>query len=209
MKWTEFAVREARQTLEDWERKVGHLTPPIAVEDIADLLYALAIDVRQDLPENVAGRLYAEDQIIEVKSSDIPTRQRFTIAHEIGHFRLHTVAERWLHGVHVCNNEAIGVSQDQRQDPAPIPGLDLPGSELQPAISKRRDAHRLEIEANRFAAELLMPASLIETAISAYGADVPSLADLFNVSRQAMQIRLETLLYLPPPGPQISLLTDF
>lgn len=205
MKWTEFAVKEARLTLSDWERRSGKLLPPIAVEDVADLLYSLAIDVTHDLPPNIAGRLYAEDRIIEVKKSDIPTRQRFTIAHEIGHYRLHIVAERWLHGVHICSSAAVGAT-DELETP-PLSGMEATQPQIV-QVTRRRDIRRLEIEANRFAAELLMPASLISDAIKIHGPDTHALAQFFDVSLQAMQIRLESLLYIPPSGPQTSFLTD-
>lgn len=204
MRWTEFAVREARRTLTDWEQKNGKLFPPVAVEDIADLLYFLAIDTTDSLPANIAGKLYTEDRVIEVKKSDAYVRQRFTIAHEIGHYQLHVVAAGLLPQIHSCGDQIINSSNEQES--VLLPGFETPIAKSQ--IVTPGDARRLEIEANRFAAELLMPVSLIEVAIATYGADVSTLAKLFDVSLPAMQFRLEKLLYLPPSGPQTSFLTD-
>ncbi|MBX0328565.1 ImmA/IrrE family metallo-endopeptidase [Oscillochloris sp. ZM17-4] len=209
MRWKEFAVKEARQTLAAWEARVGPLKPPIAVEDIADLLYLLAIDVTFDLPRTLAGRLYAEQRIIEVRRSDSPRRQRFTIAHEVGHYRLHVVAKGIQSGSYDCSSAIIGAGDGEGQSPkpireAPLPGFAAPGTFATPALSERK-VRQLEIEANAFAAELLMPAPLVEQAIARYGKDVRGLAEHFDVSLQAMQIRLEKLLLLPPPGPQMSL----
>lgn len=212
MRWTEFAVKEARQSLAAWEARVGPLQPPIAVEDLADLLYLLAIDITFDLPRTLAGRLYAEQRIIEVRRGDSLQRQRFTIAHEVGHFQLHVVAERAQGTEYACSDAALGTDDDEGQAPrtlrdAPLPGFAVAQSPKPPKPSAR-DVRRREVEANAFAAELLMPAHLIEQAVEHYGKDIPALADLFEVSRQAMQYRLEKLLLLPRFGPQTSFLTD-
>lgn len=209
MRWTEFAVKEARQTLMAWEGRVGPLKPPIAVEDLADLLYLLAIDVTYELPSNLAGRLYAEQRIIEVRRGDLPRRQRFTIAHEIGHYQLHVVAEGAYSSSYACNDAAIGHGHDEDQAPSLLREKPLPGFAvalpLPPQLSGR-DARRREIEANAFAAELLMPAQLVEQAVERYGKNLPALAELFAVSHQAMQLRLEKLLLLSPSGPQTNFL---
>jgi Zn-dependent peptidase ImmA (M78 family) len=50
-----------------------------------------------------------------------------------------------------------------------------------------------EREADRFAAELLMPEHLVREAVVVHGCDVGRLADRFDVSHQAMQVRLRGL----------------
>lgn len=212
MRWTEFAAREARRTLAEWEGRVGALRPPIAVDDLADLLYLLAIDLTSELPSALAGRLYAEQRIIEVRRSDGPRRQRFTIAHEVGHYRLHVVAEGLSASSFACSADAITSGDGSEHAPPQLRERPLPGFAPAPAPAAPTAAHhtirRLEVEANAFAAELLMPAALVEQAVARYGKDVPALADLFDVSRQAMQYRLEKLLLLPRAGPQTSFLAD-
>jgi IrrE N-terminal-like domain len=52
---------------------------------------------------------------------------------------------------------------------------------------------RLEREADQFAAELLMPEHLVRQAALEHGADPRRLADRFDVSVQAMNIRLRRL----------------
>lgn len=212
MRWTEFAVREARQTLDAWEKHVGVLKPPIAVEDLADLLYHLAIDPTVALPHTLAGRLYAEQRIIEVRRTDHPRRQRFTIAHEVGHYRLHVLAEGHAKGQYACLEHEMGL--DNTELPAalllreaPLPGFTVSSPRSAQARSER-DVRRHEIEANAFAAELLMPAMMIERAFERYGKDVRALAEHFDVSQQAMQIRLEKLLLVAPAGPQMSFLGE-
>lgn len=212
MRWTEFAAKEARQTLAEWERRVGPLKPPIAVDDLADLLYLLAIDVTFELPGNLAGRLYAEQRIIEVRRNDHPRRQRFTIAHEVGHYRLHVVAAGITTTSYACSAAAITNGDGSEHAAAmlrerSLPGLTAPTPTTKPAASNQEIRQR-EIEANAFAAELLMPAPLVERAVERYGKDIAALAELFDVSRQAMQLRLEKLLLIPRAGPQTSFLGD-
>jgi len=50
-----------------------------------------------------------------------------------------------------------------------------------------------EREADQFAAELLMPERLVREAVVQHGPDVGRLADRFDVSRKAMQVRLRGL----------------
>jgi predicted transcriptional regulator len=50
-----------------------------------------------------------------------------------------------------------------------------------------------EREADQFAAELLMPERLVREAVVRHGLDVGRLADRFDVSRKAMQVRLRGL----------------
>jgi len=50
-----------------------------------------------------------------------------------------------------------------------------------------------EREADQFAAELLMPETLVREAVLQYGPDADRLADRFEVSRKAMQTRLGRL----------------
>lgn len=52
---------------------------------------------------------------------------------------------------------------------------------------------REEREADLFAAALLMPEPLVRQAVAEQGADVARLADRFEVSEQAMQVRLRYL----------------
>jgi hypothetical protein len=66
------------------------------------------------------------------------------------------------------------------------------------AISERggatnRATARLEHEADQFAAELLMPEHLVRQAVLDDGADARRLADRFDVSAQAMSLRLRRL----------------
>ena len=112
---------------------------------------------------SLSGKLYRDRESsagwsISVNKSHIPARQRFTIAHEIGHFVLHKDK----------------VSETVEDD-----------TFYRSSLSNWQEA-----EANRFAADVLMPFSLISQLI-AEGVDTPEkLAESLQVSSVAMNIRL-------------------
>jgi Zn-dependent peptidase ImmA (M78 family) len=114
--------------------------------------------------------------VIGVHSKHALVRQRFTIAHEIGHFVLRHHSES---GEHVHVDEGWKVSARNERS------------------AKGVDVH--EIEANRFAAYLLMPEALLKAKVTALRrttlseSDVLELAKDFKVSEQAMTLRLRSL----------------
>ena len=101
-------------------------------------------------------------------------RQRFTLAHEIGHVILHA-------------NDEDRVFVDKRF--------------FRNELSSRGEL-REEIEANSFAASLLMPKSMIKENICATEGitdlELFRLAIKFEVSEQAMTLRLVRLGYIQP-----------
>lgn len=126
--------------------------------------------------------LYRDDggqAIIGVNSAESPLRQRFTIAHEIGHLQLHT-------GRPVIVDKLVRVNLRSGQG----------------TFTTQRE----EREANQFAAELLMPAALVRREADAVARDLPQsgegfskrLAETFEVSPQAMRYRLVNLGLLSP-----------
>lgn len=134
--------------------------------------------VYEDFTDDVSGLLITRDSagVIGVHSKHALVRQRFTIAHEIGHFVLRHHSES---GEHVHVDEGWKVSARNERS------------------AKGIDPN--EIEANRFAAYLLMPESLLKTRVAAFRrkplseSDVLDLAKEFKVSEQAMTLRLRTL----------------
>jgi len=95
------------------------------------------------------------------------TRQRFTVAHEIGHGMFHRD-----HGQFVDSElNLFRVGDDSSATP---------------------EKRRMEIQANKFAAALLMPRSLVSEARKVTK-DIRRLAELFGVSREAMGFRLASL----------------
>lgn len=111
--------------------------------------------------------------LIGYNASHSTVRQRFTIAHEIGHYVLHVKSKQ--------QRLFVDKSVFKRDDDS----------------STGNDAE--EVEANKFAAALLMPAVLVRSEIAKQGLDlddeddVATLARRFNVSAAAMSFRLENL----------------
>lgn len=118
---------------------------------------------------------------IGVNKSESLVRRRFTVAHEIGHLM--------LHGRERVNYDA-GSGVVLLRDSHSSDGTDVK-----------------EIEANRFAAELLMPETNVREDIAKQGvidlmsnskstqAFIKRMAEKYNVSTQAMTIRLTTLYF--------------
>lgn len=149
--------------------------PPVPVERIAK--HAGARIAYEPFDGNISGMLYrvagAADSIIGVNSRHPITRQRFTVAHELGHLLLHR-------GRDVILDRIVRVNyRDHRSSSA---------------------TDREEVEANQFAAALLMPEEWLRAEIEtrSFGAIdvdeiVASLAERFKVSVQAMDFRLTNL----------------
>jgi Zn-dependent peptidase ImmA (M78 family) len=135
-----------------------------------------------DLDDDISGALLpiSEGKWLILVNKDHPiTRQRFSVAHELGHLFLHQYR---------------------------VPHADRT-MKLRDAQSSQGSAFE-EIEANQFAAELLMPRELLLKALDGHVIEyepdnakdasslnnlVKGLAKRFKVSEQAMMIRLSSL----------------
>lgn len=143
---------------------------PVDVEALAE---ALGVDVAYAyLESDTSGMLErlsnGRGYRITVNALDPATRQRFTIAHELGHYMLH----RQIVG--------DGVDDDRAYRSTNV------GRYHNTAIGPKQ-----ETEANRFAANVLMPRDLIEKVAERKGTHSPAdLAREFGVSEHAMSIRL-------------------
>ncbi|WP_176056003.1 ImmA/IrrE family metallo-endopeptidase [Brucella intermedia] len=71
-------------------KKNGLQTQPLDVDGLLKVL-GLAVEYSSDLPSDVSGKLQKKDEgwICIVNKNHHPTRQRFTLAHELGHYVLH------------------------------------------------------------------------------------------------------------------------
>jgi Zn-dependent peptidase ImmA (M78 family) len=160
--------------------ELGIKSPPTPLEKIAKAQGAL---IRYaPLDDELSGMVYIKDgvPIIGVNSLHHPNRQRFTIAHELGHLLLHRV--KLSNEVHVDKEfsafEGIRLNRDAKS---------TMGTE------------DIEIEANQFAAELLMPRAFIEEALTGKQFDIDNekpiedLAKKFRVSKQALEYRIRSL----------------
>jgi Zn-dependent peptidase ImmA (M78 family) len=152
------------------------MKPPV---DVAAVARQLGLQVTYaGLGDDISGVLITGQQgsCIAIRKSDPETRRRFSIAHETAHYCLGHQFERGEH-VHVDRGHLIS-HRNQRSST----GTDLK-----------------EIEANQFAACLLMPSRLLRERVNSlnaeqlYDSHVTALAKEFQVSEQAMTIRLSAL----------------
>ncbi len=169
-------TKQLRQQVKSLLDRAEVVEPPVPVDDIA---VALGARVRySDLDEELSGMIYIREDtpIIGVNSRHHPNRQRFTIAHEIAHLVLHR--DSLINQVHV----------DKR---FPV---------LMRDASSATGTRLMEIEANRFAAELLMPSAFLDEMLRESGFDIDDEAPLnrwakkFLVSRQALEFRIRNMM---------------
>src|SRR5581483_826229 len=147
---------------------------PFPHENVLDQHSDLRIHyVELEDPEDSGVILYKDNEFtILVNIAKPITRQHFTLAHELGHYFLHKDILRQEQGI-VDNDETVdGPNLLYRLDDA--------------------SAERLEIEANNFAASLIMPTDLVRRAWEATK-DINACARIFNVSIAAMALRLTKL----------------
>lgn len=152
--------------------RAGVSAPAVPVER---LIQAEGIQLRYpDLGKNASGVLVRKDgmMVIGVNRTHPKVRQRFTAAHELGHALLHE-------GVDVRHDAEFRVNLRS--------GLSSQGIDPE------------EVEANHFAACLLMPRDFLEADPDAFMVDaedataVSALARSYGVSSHAMGLRLAVL----------------
>lgn len=148
---------------------------PIPVEEIASRLGAKLSYEPFEGKDEISGALFRDNDriVIGINSAHAKNRQRFSIAHEIGHLVLHKGA--------IFIDKTVRFNRDTKSSMAVDPQ---------------------EIEANGFAAALLMPEKMVSTEAQKRMLKKPNMpqdllieemADAFQVSTQAMEIRLTNL----------------
>lgn len=152
--------------------KLGVKAPPVPVERLAKSL-GVRIEYAP-FDDELSGMAFLRggQPIIGVNSNHHPNRQRFTIAHELGHICLH---RQELEAAVLVDKQFL-----------PRDSVSAEGTNL------------LERQANAFAAELLMPTRLLSGALDEV-ADLEDderligLAKRFRVSLMALQHRIQRL----------------
>ena len=166
-------LNRAQSLLDDHEVTA----PPVPVERIAKSLDA---ELRYSpLDDELSGMIYVNEgtPIIGVNALHHPNRQRFTIAHECGHLILHKPQ----------------ITKEVHVDKALASPMLMRDSVSAAAVDE------MEIEANLFAAALLMPKAILAKALGNEPFDiddesaVSALARSFKVSPSAMRFRLGNL----------------
>jgi len=149
--------------------------PPVPIESLAELLNASIL--HEHLDPEVSGVLYRlpHGPVIAVNKDHADARTRFTIAHELGHLLLHL-------GRALIVDHVVRAHVNLRDNRSSL------------ATDKE------EIEANAFAASLLMPQAFVHSELARLLARpftpdevINDLAASFGVSQQAMEYRLTNL----------------
>jgi IrrE N-terminal-like domain len=157
-------------------------TLPVPVEDIADSHVGLLVRDVEDLasapgaPDLGADRALSglllpslgEIWVNAHEGREWPGRRRFTIAHELGHWRLHRHHQQGVY----CRPAAI----------------DAGSAAERPALPPAEE------EANLFAAALLMPAAMLREQYLACDRDFDRLCRRFGASGAAMGRRLHAVI---------------
>ena len=110
-----------------------------------------------------------DEYIVKVNRHETRERQRYTLAHEISHFLLHR---------QTIDASSVGIVDN--------------------VLYRSGAPEKLEYEANRLAADIVMPNALITETFESLGTLVSEevvdhMARIFQVSKVAMEIRLTTI----------------
>jgi len=164
------ADREIETRAKDVLRAHGLYRVPI---DPVVLAHKLGISLRNAKfsDESLVGMIAQRSgsSMILVNQSDSPNRKRFTIAHELGHHFLHLQGE---------DGEFVDGEADLFRET--------------PGTVETTDKAMMEVQANKFAASLLMPSELVRQEWDKLRS-VERIARHFNVSEEAMGYRLNRL----------------
>ena len=145
--------------------------PPVNIEAIIRSL-GIQLDKKAELHDDISGqieRISDNNYRISVNNNNHYYRQRFTMAHELGHYLYHF--------------DLLGDGVDDNTAYRSVPN----GRFYNQNIGSRE-----ETEANRFAASILMPETLVRHVWNSKKS-VSETARTFQVSSHAMEIRLRGL----------------
>lgn len=143
--------KQAAELLAEYAAKRGPVEePPVPIDDVVELHLCLTLELK-DLRKrykvgDVHGAIWLRERRVEVDKSLDPYlfpakagRYRFTLAHEAGHWQLHR---------HVLLDQESTVEDGAEPD----------------YVCQTSSKHRVEWQANYFAAALLMPRSMVTRA---------------------------------------------
>lgn len=145
---------EIRSKVNSILKKLDINKAPVDVEKVAEF-FSLNVIYYPKFPDSISGTIIKDVDLhaIGVNANHPKVRQRFTIAHELGHYIM---------------------GHDQK-------------TVLDNSFDKKTDNEK---EANKFASELLMPIDFLKNDLDKENYNIPSLAKKYEVSEQAMSIRL-------------------
>ncbi|MEP5167457.1 MAG: ImmA/IrrE family metallo-endopeptidase [Shimia thalassica] len=143
--------------------------------DIFQLATDLGLEVKKDTRlGRKSGQIEFDGKYfsISVNALENPKRQKFTAAHEIAHYILHRDLLKAEGKLNRHTDQLFDGAE--KNEVAPL-------------------SPRHEVEANQYAARLLMPAVLVRKHYDKAADNFGDMANMFGVSQQAMKIRLANL----------------
>lgn len=171
--------QDAYSLIAEYSNYIQPITkPPIPVDKIAD--FYLELNIRYEaLDTDTSGSIDFNKGLIKINQNEPLKRQRFSMGHEIGHYRLH---------------------RSEFDFQTPLLPIFIEEATI---ICRKNDTSRREMEANVFSAALIMPIRFVESVfqdeIRKFTKKVSEqlivgiLAGKFDVSKDAMSYRLKNL----------------
>lgn len=172
---TQFMSESDKVIYEKYKNKI-----PFQVVEFAN---EVGLEVFEDkLAENISGKIDKKENgkfACYVNEKNSPTRQVFTIAHELGHYFRHrsffetnsTLEEPLISMYNTFQKDRNHYSEEEK---------------------------KRESEANEFAAELLMPEVIVKQKWHELNQSLTRMAKYFNVSEMAMAFRIENVVKPDP-----------
>lgn len=143
--------------------------PPVDVKGLASNLGLTYVEKDMHPVESGGIRFDGLQYVISVNNKETPQRKRFTTAHEIAHYLLHRdILKQRGH-------------MDRLFDKAAYHNPADPFTRAQ------------EVQANRYAASLLMPKFAILKEIDSGNNTITGLSETFDVSKASMRFRIDNL----------------
>jgi Zn-dependent peptidase ImmA (M78 family) len=170
-------VKSIESKAADLLKNANKFYPNFEIEEVIDALGIYRVETKLQSGVSGVSMIDSEKKIITVNEGQHPNRKRFTLAHELGHIVLEHDTE-----LNISENPSEGAIFLFRNDRSAT------GSDWR------------EVEANLFAAAILMPKELVDSALAGKfrvdEKDITELAEKFGVSTMAMSIRLSRLNYI-------------
>lgn len=177
MKGKNFAIKQAKKLATKYfprpefvdNRNVGEIY--LDLNKVSSDLNIKIVDF--DFSNNFSGVFIRDNNsnFIGVNEGEVEERKRFTIAHEIGHFVLHS-------------EDPLHYDKENLESPTVV------------MYRGNTPNNYNEVEANAFAAELLMPEELVDRCLQLGINSITELSKIFKVSDDAIRYRLINLHYI-------------
>lgn len=153
---------KARKAAVSLLERMGITAPPVDPVSVAEFagVKVRFVEFEGESDARISGFYDCEEDVIVVNKHEFPLRQTFTVAHELGHKILH---EEWAKS----DNYKVLLRDPFARESSPV-----------------------EQEANFFAANLLMPKSMMD---EYYLLPPHEISEIFAVSVPAVKARLQSL----------------